>query len=66
MRLLHLTPQPPSLRGKGENVTPPLRGEGPGERSPIYQPTNLPTYQPTPSPTSPSCHRNWRCRRWDR
>jgi type I restriction enzyme R subunit len=28
-----LTPQPPSLRGKGENDSPLLRGEGQGERS---------------------------------
>ena len=29
----NLTPQPPSLRGKGENFSPLLRGEGLGERS---------------------------------
>ncbi|HLB12313.1 MAG TPA: 6-pyruvoyl-tetrahydropterin synthase-related protein [Dehalococcoidia bacterium] len=28
-----LTPWPPSLRGKGEENSPPLAGEGPGERS---------------------------------
>ncbi len=31
--LVHLPPQPPSLRGKGESSSPPLAGEGSGERS---------------------------------
>ncbi len=32
LQLLDLTPQPPSLRGKGEPDSPPLVGEGLGER----------------------------------
>ena len=28
----NLTPQPPSLQGKGESGSPPRFGEGPGER----------------------------------
>ncbi len=33
LRFGDLTPQPPSRRGKGECLTPPRFGEGPGERS---------------------------------
>ncbi|MEP0858563.1 amino acid adenylation domain-containing protein [Trichocoleus sp. DQ-U1] len=41
----NLTPQPPSLRGQGENCSPPLVGEGLGERSRLYKTGDLARYR---------------------
>ncbi|MBD1943541.1 amino acid adenylation domain-containing protein [Coleofasciculus sp. FACHB-712] len=40
-----LTPQPPSLRGKGESGSPLLAGEGLGERSRLYKTGDLARYR---------------------
>ncbi|MBD1879528.1 non-ribosomal peptide synthetase [Coleofasciculus sp. FACHB-T130] len=40
-----LTPQPPSLLGKGKNCSPPLVGEGLGERSRLYKTGDLARYR---------------------
>ncbi|MEW5860344.1 MAG: amino acid adenylation domain-containing protein [Cyanobacteriota bacterium] len=42
----NLTPLPPSLQGKGENCSPPLPGEGLGERFRLYKTGDLARYLP--------------------